>query len=84
MRPTVANIYRFERRAIYWEEEVVYADTVEEAWQKVDSGDADERHIQDFYDYYDDEFELVQEEFNDPLVNMITTWDKCRQLELFE
>ena len=80
----MANIYRFERRAIYWEEEVVYADTVEEAWQKVDSGDADERHIQDFYDYYDDDYELIDEEIADPLVTMVAEYSLPYQYELFE
>ena len=81
----MANIYRFERRAIYWQEEVVYADTVEEAWQKVDSGESDELHVQDFYDYYDEELELVQEELEvDPLVAMIKDYSEPYQFELFE
>ena len=81
----MANIYRFERRAIYWEEEVVRADTVEEAWQKIDNGDADELHIQDFEDYYDEEYNLVQEELEeDPLVAMIKDYSEPYQYELFE
>jgi DNA-binding protein Fis len=80
----LANTYKFERRAIYWEEEIVYADTVEEAWEKIGNGDADELNIQDFYDYYDDEYELVDEKIDDPLVDMVINYDKYRQMELFE
>ena len=80
----MANRYTFQRRAIYWEEEIVEADTFEEARDRVENGDSDELNIQDFYDYYDDDYELVDEEISDPLVDMITKWEKYRQLELFE
>ena len=77
----MANTYTFQRRAIYWEEEIVYADTVEEAWEKIDSGESDELHIQDFYDYHDEEFELIDIKLDDPLVNMVTNYDNYRQME---
>ena len=80
----MANIYRFERRAIYYEELVVDADTAEEALDKVENGDADEIHIGDWYDYYDSEYDLVNEEIKDPLVEMIVGYSKPQQLELFE
>lgn len=77
----MANRYTFQRRSIYWEEEIVYADTVEEAWDKVCSGESDELHIQDFYDYHDEEFELIDIKLDDPLVNMVTNYDNYRQME---
>ena len=80
----MANTYKFQRRAIYWEEEVVTADTVEEAYEKVENGDSAELNIQDFYDYYDDDYEFVEERLDDPLVNMIEAYGKPYQLELFE
>jgi hypothetical protein len=80
----LANTYTFQRRAIYWEEEVVTADTVEEAYEKVENGDSDELNIQDFYDYYDDDYELVDEEIADPLVTMVAEYSLPYQYELFE
>ena len=80
----MANTYTFQRRAIYWEEEVVYADTVKDAWEKVYSGDGDEVNVQDFYDYYDDEYELMEEEIADPLVTMVAEYSLPYQYELFE
>ena len=80
----MANIYRFERRAIYYEELVVDADTAEEALDKVENGDADEIHIGDWYDYYDSEYDLVNEEIKDPLVEMIKDYSEPYQFELFE
>ena len=80
----MANTYTFQRRAIYWEEEVVTADTVEEAYEKVENGDSDELNIQDFYDYYDDDYELVDEEIADPLVTMVAEYSLPHQFELFD
>ena len=80
----MANTYTFQRRAIYWEEEVVTADTVEEAYEKVENGDSDELNIQDFYDYYDDDYELIDEEIADPLVTMVAEYSLPYQYELFE
>jgi hypothetical protein len=80
----LANTYTFQRRAIYWEEEVVIADTVEEAYEKVENGDSDELNIQDFYDYYDSDYELVDEEIQDPLVTMVAEYSLPYQYELFE
>lgn len=80
----MANTYTFSRRAIYWEEEIVEADSVEEAYEKVGNGEGDELNIQDFYEYYDDDYELVDERINDPLVNMVVEYGKPIQLELFE
>lgn len=80
----MANTYTFQRRAIYWEEEIVEADTFEEARDRVENGDSDELNIQDFYDYYDDDYELVEEKINDPLVNMVKAYGEPYQYELFE
>ena len=80
----MANTYTFQRRAIYWEEEVVTADTVEEAYEKVENGDSDELNIQDFYDYYDSDYELVDEEIQDPLVTMVAEYSLPHQYDLFE
>ena len=80
----MANTYTFQRRAIYWEEEVVTADTVEEAYEKVENGDSDELNIQDFYDYYDSDYELIDEEIADPLVTMVAEYSLPYQYELFE
>ena len=80
----MANRYVFSRRAIYYEEEIVYADTVKDAWEKVYSGDGDELNIQDFYDYYDDEYELMEVEEQDPLVTMVAEYSLPYQYELFE
>lgn len=80
----MANRYVFQRRAIYWEEEIVEADTFEEARDKVENGESDEIHIQDFYDYWDDDYELVEEEISDPLVNMVKAYGEPYQYELFE
>ena len=80
----MVNTYTFQRRAIYWEEEVVTADTVKEAYEKVENGESDELNIQDFYDYWDDDYELIDERIDDPLVNMIENYGKPHQYELFE
>ena len=80
----MANRYTFTRRAIYWEEEIVEADSFEEARDKVENGDSDELNIQDFYDYYDDDYELVEEEIRDPLVTMVKAYGEPYQFELFE
>lgn len=80
----MANRYVFSRRAIYYEEEIVYADTVKDAWEKVYSGDGDEINVQDFYDYYDDEYELMEEEIQDPLVTMVAEYSLPYQYDLFE
>ena len=80
----MANRYVFSRRAIYYEEEIVYADTVKDAWGKVILGEGDEVNVQDFYDYYDDEYELMEEEIADPLVTMVAEYSLPYQYELFE
>ena len=80
----MANRYVFSRRAIYYEEEIVYADTVKDAWEKVYNGAGDEVLVQDFYDYYDDEYELMEVEGQDPLVNMVKAYGEPYQYELFE
>ena len=80
----MANRYTFTRRAIYWDEEVVYADTFEEAYEKVGNGDGDEYEIGDFYDYYDDDYDLVDEEIQDPLVTMVAEYSLPYQYELFD
>ena len=80
----MANRYTFQRRAIYWDEEVVYADTFEEAYEKVGTGDGDEYELGDFYDYYDSDYELVDEEIQDPLVTMVAEYSLPHQFELFD
>jgi len=80
----LANRYTFERKAIYYDVEVVIADTVEEAYEKVGAGDADEYELGDFYDYYDSDYELVDEEIHDPLVTMVAEYSLPYQYELFE
>ena len=80
----MANRYVFSRRAIYYEEEIVYADTVKDAWEKVYNGAGDEVLVQDFYDYYDDEYELMEVEGQDPLVNMVKAYGEPYQYELFD
>lgn len=80
----MANTYTFLRRVIYWEEEIVEANTVDEAYEKVGNGEAVEVHILDFYDYYDEDYEFVEEQINDPLVKMVLDYDHKKQLELFE
>ena len=80
----MANRYTFTRRAIYWDEETVIADTFEEAYEKVGNGDSDEYEIGDFYDYYDDDYELVDTEIQDPLVTMVAEYSLPHQYELFE
>lgn len=80
----MANYYTFQRRVIYWEEEIVEADNVDEAFEKVGQGEAFECRLTDFHDYYDEDYELVDEQINDPLVDMIVKWEEVRQLELFE
>lgn len=67
-----------------WEEEVVEADNVDEAYEKVGQGEAYEVHFGDFHDYYDDDYELIDEQINDPLVDMIKDYGQVKQLELFE
>ena len=80
----MANRYTFERRAIYYDIEVVIADTFEEAYEKVGNGDSDEYELGNFYDYYDDDYELVDEEIQDPLVTMVAEYSLPHQYELFE
>ena len=80
----MANRYTFERKAIYYDVEVVYADTFEEAYEKVGAGDGDEYELGDFYDYYDSDYELVDEEIEDPLVTMVAEYSLPYQFELFE
>ena len=80
----MANRYTFTRRAIHWDEEVVIADTVEEAYEKVYNADTDEFKLGDFYDYYDDDYELVDEEIQDPLVTMVAEYSLPHQFELFD
>ena len=78
------NEYVFERRAIVIEESVVYANTIEEAWDRVDNFDVDEMTQSEFVEYYDDEYKLVDEKINDPLVDMVVMYGKPYQFELFE
>lgn len=80
----MANSYTFERRAIYYEETIVEADTLEEALERVYDGEADEMHIGDWHDYYDDDYELVNEDIKDPLVDMVVNYSRPQQYELFE
>ena len=80
----MANEYTFERKVIYTEYDYVEADSEEEAWAKVNSGDIQDSELGDFYDYYDDESELIEENINDPLVEMVTEYGKPKQYELFE
>lgn len=79
----MANNYTFERRVIYTEYEYVKADSEKEAWTKVNSGDIEDSDTGDFYDYYDDP-ELIETDFNDPLVEMVKVYSLPEQFELFE
>ena len=67
------NQYTFERRVIYEEYTYVEADSLAEAKDKVQGGDHDDSELGDWYDYYDDDFELVEATGNDvdPLVKMV-------------
>ena len=78
----MANEYTFERRVIYTEYEYVTADTENDAWHKVNSGDIEDSETGDWYDYYDDP-ELIETVINDPLVNMVTEYGRPEQYELF-
>ena len=78
---TVLNTYRFERRVVYWEEEVVEAESLTKAWEKIESGDVEEVNLGDFDDYFDDEHTLVEEHINDPLVHMIKKYSETEQFE---
>jgi len=78
----MANEYTFERRVIYTEYEYVTADTENDAWDKVNSGDIEDSETGDWYDYYDDP-ELIETVINDPLVNMVTEYGRPEQYELF-
>ena len=80
----MANDYTFERRVIYIEYEYVEANSEEEAWAKVNSGDIDDSETGDFYDYYDDESVLIETVINDPLVSMVTEYGRPEQYELFD
>ena len=82
----MANQYTFERRVIYCEYTYIDADSQNDAWTKVQSGDADDWELGDWYDYYDDDFELVDSTDNlyDPLVEMIRNYGLPVQLELFD
>ena len=78
----MANEYTFERRVIYTEYEYVKADSEEEAWDKVNSGDIEDSETGDFYDYYDDPY-LIEKLINDPLVEMVQEYAEPEQYELF-
>ena len=78
----MANEYTFERRVIYTEYEYVTADTENDAWDKVNSGDIEDSETGDWDDYYDDP-ELIETVINDPLVNMVTEYGRPEQYELF-
>ena len=78
----MANEYTFERRVIYTEYEYVTADTENDAWDKVNSGDIEDSETGDWYDYYDDP-ELIETVINDTLVNMVTEYGRPEQYELF-
>ena len=80
------NQYTFERRVIYSEFTYLEANTKKEAWKRVQSGDSDDCEIGDWYDYYDDDFELVDSTDNlyDPLVEMVRNYGLPVQLELFD
>jgi hypothetical protein len=83
----VANTYTFERRVIYWENTWVDADNLDDAWKKLQSGDADDCSLGEYDDYYDDDFTLVEESIGpavDPLVKMVLDYENNRQLELFD
>lgn len=67
-----------------WEEEIIEADSVDEAFEKVGLGNAVEYRYGDFHDYYDEDHELISEQINDPLVDMIKEYDQVKQLELFD
>ena len=79
----MANEYTFERRVIYTEYEYVTAETENDAWDKVNSGDIEDSETGDFYDYYDDPY-LIETRIRDPLVSMITEYGRPVQFELFE
>lgn len=79
----MANQYTFERRVIYIEYDYVEANSEEEAWDKVNSGDITDSETGDFYDYYDDPY-LIEKVINDPLVEMICEYGKPEQYELFD
>ena len=79
----MANEYTFERRVIYTEYEYVTAETENDTWDKVNSGDIDDTDGGDFYDYYDDPY-LIETRIRDPLVSMITEYGRPVQFELFE
>ena len=78
----MANEYTFERKVIYTEYDYVEADSEEEAWTKVHSGDIEDSELGDFYDYYDDA-ELIEENITDPLVEMILNYSRPQQFDLF-
>ena len=78
----MANEYTFERRVIYIEYDYVEANSEEEAWAKVNSGDIDDSETGDFYDYYDDPY-LIEKLINDPLVEMVQEYAEPEQYELF-
>ena len=82
----MANQYTFVRRVIYCEYTYIDADSQNDAWTKVQSGDADDCELGDWYDYYDDDFELVESDESeiDPLVEMIRNYGLPVQLELFD
>ena len=83
----MANTYTFERRVIYCETTWVYADNLDEALEKLQSGDADDCLLGEYVDYYDDDFTLVEESIGpavDPLVEMIKQYSLPEQFELFD
>ena len=83
----MANTYTFERRVIYWENTWVDADNLDDAWKKLQSGDADDCSLGEYDDYYDDDFTLVEESIGpavDTLVEMIKQYSLPEQFELFD
>lgn len=68
--------YTLERRAIVWESWTVEADSPEEAIELCEQGEAD--FVPDatqFVDYYDDDYEISDEELLDPFVKMMLEYE---------
>ena len=78
------NQYTFERRVVYYEETVVFCDSLEEAWVRIDNNDGDEISLTDWFEQYDEEYKLIDEKINDPLVEMIVDYSVPYQFELFD
>lgn len=66
--------YTLARRAIVWETWTVEADDLDEAEQLCDNGDATPEGTE-FIDYYDDDWELADQESLDPLVKMVREYN---------